>query len=432
MIAPMIALMLAGGVQPRITAAGDPPAKASKQSGYTLTQLDTGINSASVVQHLSENGVAIGDVLAPEFKSFAWSAQTGLVLLTLGGSQSVATAVSRNGIVTGASATTGDASVRGFVWTVPVGIAEIGNLGGDFTIPQSVNSSGVIVGDSLTNNDKSRAFMWTKKDGIVDLVPDADDASARWVTDEGLVVGTIYTETTEQIFIWTEQNGLETIRALSNAMRPDYVNSHGDLAGPYFNEDGSAGTFFWSRTTGLIDIGTLGGTEIYPTALSETGTVVGFGTTATGEAHAFVWSGPGTLTDLGTLGGDFSFANAVNSSGLVVGYSKTASGPEHAFAWTAAGGLVDLGTLGGAESSANFVTDSGTIVGTSEANGHQGTHAFVWTANTGMIEMSSLGGFDAVWAMSANGLFAGFSSGRKSVEDQHAVLWAPPTPGSGR
>ena len=83
------------------------------------------------------------------------------------------------------------------------------------------------------------------------------------------------------------------------------------------------------------------------------------------------------------------------------------------------------------ESSANFVTDSGTIVGTSEANGHQGTHAFVWTANTGMIEMSSVGRFDAVWTMSANGSFAGFSSGSKSV-DQHAVLWAPPTPGSGR
>ena len=122
----------------------------------------------------------------------------------------------------------------------------------------------------------------------------------------------------------------------------------------------------------------------------------------------------------------------MNASGTVVGYSKTASGPEHAFAWTAGRRVGGRGHVGRAESSANFVTDSGTIVGTSEANGHQGTHAFVWTANTGMIQMSSLGRFDAVWTMSANGSFAGFSSGSKSVEDQHAVLWTPPTPGSGR
>jgi probable HAF family extracellular repeat protein len=74
------------------------------------------------------------------------------------------------------------------------------------------------------------------------------------------------------------------------------------LTGVYYNGDGSAGTFFWSRATGLMDIGTLGGDEIYPTAISESGTIVGFGETATGEMHAFVWSGPGTLRDLGTLG----------------------------------------------------------------------------------------------------------------------------------
>ena len=50
---------------------------------------------------------------------------------------------------------------------------------------------------------------------------------------------------------------------------------------------------------------------------------------------------------------------------------------------------------------------------------------FVWTAADGMVEMPSLGRLDAVWTMSANGPFADFSSGKKSVEDQHAVLWAP-------
>ena len=55
--------------------------------------------------------------------------------------------------------------------------------------------------------------------------------------------------------------------------------------------------------------------------------------------------------------------------------------------------------------------------------------SFAWSAETGLVllEMPSLGRLDAVWAMSANGSFAGFSSGKKSVEDQHAVLWTPAT-----
>ena len=97
-----------------------------------------------------------------------------------------------------------------------------------------------------------------------------------------------------------------------------------------------------------------------------------------------------------------------------------------------ADGMIDLGTLGGQSSSADFVTDSGTIVGTSLGRGHQGRHAFVWSAETGMIEMPSLGRLDSVWAMSGNGSFAGFSSGKKSVEDQHAVVWTPATAGGSR
>lgn len=170
-IAPMVILSLAVGAEGRVTAAGDQAAKPTKQGGYSLTQLDAGTDlaAASVVQHMSDNGVLAGDVLSPVDKSFAWSAQTGLVLLTLGGGHSIETAVSRNGIVTGASDTTGDAAVRGFVWTVTGGIAEIGNLGGEFTVPQSVNSSGVVVGDSMTSDGRTHAFVWTASDGMVEM-----------------------------------------------------------------------------------------------------------------------------------------------------------------------------------------------------------------------------------------------------------------------
>src|SRR5438105_1248223 len=48
-----------------------------------------------------------------------------------------------------------------------------------------------------------------------------------------------------------------------------------------------------------------------------------------------------TAVDLGVLGGTFSFASAVSPTGQVVGESTTASGQTHPFTWTQAGGLVD-------------------------------------------------------------------------------------------
>lgn len=81
--------------------------------------------------------------------------------------------------------------------------------------------------------------------------------------------------------------------------------------------------------------------------------------------HAFVWDSTTGMTDLGTLGGTLSYANAINDSGEVVGYSYLAGDSiPHAFIWTAAGGMVDLGTLPhGPTSYAEAINSSGEIAG---------------------------------------------------------------------
>jgi hypothetical protein len=49
-------------------------------------------------------------------------------------------------------------------------------------------------------------------------------------------------------------------------------------------------------------------------------------------AQMILWE-HGTMTDLGTLGGSFSFASAINERGQVVGASDTAADESHAILW---------------------------------------------------------------------------------------------------
>ena len=128
------------------------------------------------------------------------------------------------------------------------------------------------------------------------------------------------------------------------------------------------------------------------------GLIIGSIFAETGQ-RVFAWTKTTGLTDIGTLGGDFGWSSDINSSGLVAGYSKIAGGDEHAIAWSADGGLIDLGTLAGSRSRGQFVTEAGAIIGVSGAKGHR-THAFVWTEADGLVEMSSLGRLENVDAAS--------------------------------
>ena len=57
----------------------------TRQQTYTITQLDSGANVASSAHLISDNGVVAGNLQDGSDFSFVWSAQTGFVVLTLGG-----------------------------------------------------------------------------------------------------------------------------------------------------------------------------------------------------------------------------------------------------------------------------------------------------------------------------------------------------------
>jgi probable HAF family extracellular repeat protein len=109
--------------------------------------------------------------------------------------------------------------------------------------------------------------------------------------------------------------------------------------------------FLWSAETGMQDLGTLGGSSSFATAVNDDGAVVGFSDTSEGTTHAFLWTAEEGMQDLGVPDGryDTSFARAINNKNEISGSVSNTSGAEAAFYWTATTGFILLtpGTVDG-------------------------------------------------------------------------------------
>ena len=175
------------------------------------------------------------------------------------------------------------------------------------------------------------------------------------------------------------------------------INKSGQVAGYSTTRSGEMRPFFWDPSTGMVDLGSLGGhgggycgLECWQDSvgaraldINENGEVIGISTTAEGEVHAFLWNFKDGMIDLGSLGGDFSQASDINEAGQVTGYSSDSSGRIHAFFWSKEGGMIDLSQPNHLESWGAALNDSGQVVGSVDG------HAFVWTAEAGMQRLTS-------------------------------------------
>ena len=323
-------------------------------------------------------------------------------------------------------------------------LTDLGALpGANWSSPNWISGNGLIVGASETGqNDpllglpNGHAVLW--QDGqITDLgtLQGGYQSFAWGVNNKGQVVGFstngtpdpysylygqilgIPTGTQTRAFLWDQHNGMQDLGTLGG---PDawasLVNEKGQVTGISLtsftpNSDNGAtcaanvppqDPFVWEKSTGMVDIGSFGGTCGAPQAMNNRGQVVG-GSYLAGNAvvRAFEWDKGGhpRLKDLGTLGGDNSVALWVDDSGDVVGYADVPNPPgcsgagcvHHAVLWRN-GGATDLGTIGTDPCSrAISINASGQIVGFSVAVcGTSPTHGVLWENGDPAIDLNTL------------------------------------------
>jgi probable HAF family extracellular repeat protein len=269
--------------------------------------------------------------------------------------------------------------------------------------------------DALTGYPEVVAALW--QDGTIYNLGTlgGNESAAFALNDQGRVVGwasntipdpyayAVFAEGATQAHAVLWRNGV--IQDLGTLGGPDsaayFVNERGQIAGQSLTNSipnvttgfPTQDPFLWERG-GMIDLGTLGGTNGYPLSLNNRGQVVGQSNLAGDQTfNAFLWDGK-VLKDLGTLGGQFSSAYQINDAGEVAGYS-TLSGDQvfHPFLLKN-GHMIDLGVVAGEPCGyAIGISSAGQVVGASYdcgptlIGGHY--HAFLWE-NGSIVDLNNL------------------------------------------
>ena len=219
---------------------------------------------------------------------------------------------------------------------IDLGALDDGNRFPKHSRANGINSKGQVVGFSglKFDGDNSRAFIWTKAMGMVDIgTLGGAYAQAFAINDEGFVTGN------------------SQIKSKTGAVHAFIYDAFGPKLG------------FW----GMRDLGTLGGSYSYGMSINGKNTVVGYSTVDALKMriHAFLYT-EGKMRDLGSLGGktlesDQSFALGVNGADEVVGYTYLPAeaglkAPRQvAFIYNSLGVMLNLNDLVGAAQKSYWV-----------------------------------------------------------------------------
>lgn len=227
---------------------------------------------------------------------------------------------------------------------------------------------------------------------------------------------------------WTPTTGIQDLGTLGgpSAFGRGISADGSVIVGNSRVPDSTGRAFSWRQGTGMVNLGLFGNlSSTSAQAVSYDGSViVGVGNLDV-VSRPFLYRADTGMVPLGNLGTDYGFANGVSGDGsVVVGASALAGNAGiHAFRWTEATGIQSLGTLGGNRGDALAASQDGAVIVGVDLNAANLYQAFRWTSSEGMVGLPSFGGSSSVAsAITANGMSivgdASYANGA-----QRASLW---------
>jgi probable HAF family extracellular repeat protein len=273
-----------------------------------------------------------------------------------------------------------------------------------------------------------------------------NESSGFWLNTSGAVVGCSDTANSEgypctgtgagqHAFYWTKSGGLKDLGTLpgGNISGAIGINDAGEVVG-YSNTSTGLLTeynfiaFEWTSSGGMVNLGKLsGGDSSCAFEINSSGVIAGDSFVSATVVDAANWT-DNKIKSLGALPKSiFTAALDINDSGEIVGESVFGYGPpftSHGFEWTSADGMKDLGTLSGGDTSmANAINSSGIIVGQSNSGSVLTWHAVKWDGNNEIEDLGTLPGGTYSVAFGINDSSEVVGYGNIADNAAHAMLW---------
>jgi probable HAF family extracellular repeat protein len=271
-----------------------------------------------------------------------------------------------------------------------------------------------------------------------------NESSGFWINNYGDVAGCSDTQTSygypctglvagQHAFYWSKATGMKDLGTLSGATVSGAIglNDAGAVVG-YSNVKGQLATNFvavkWSSTGAITNLGTLaGGSSSAAFQINSAAEMAGDSFLSSGIVDATSWTG-NQIKNLGRFpNAIFTAGLAINDSGHIVGESVFTYGPpfkSHAFLWNGST-MKDLGTLsGGITSIANAINTLGVIVGQSDSSATGGRwHAAMWNSSNVIKDLGVLKGGTYSMAFGVNDSNVVVGYGNISTNAPHAMVW---------
>jgi probable HAF family extracellular repeat protein len=320
---------------------------------------------------LSGSGQVVGGVYYVDASSvpvnlpFSWTEAGGLVEVVDPQVLAFANAVGDEGQLAGSFCTIPVTCTGGnaFVWTPAGGMVDLGIPAGAIgAMGQFVNAYAEVAGVAAVAGGGEHVYFWGRDGQAFDVAPEAWAVNAIGMNDAGQVVGNL--GMWGPGFSWTRAGGRVDLTFGGDTAYVYDLNQAGQVVGySNFPGGGNGHAFLWSEATGMLDLGTLGGSWSTASYVNDLGEVIGY-SLLPGDAviHVFSWTAAGGMVDLGDFErGTYSFLRGYSNKGqLVGGYYAGGGGVINGFSWTRAGGFVDLGPIPGGPIAVN---DSGLVLG---------------------------------------------------------------------